>query len=88
MSTTKTKESAKTPLPSMDEAMDAVMTKPAITLAELAVLTGTSLATTQRHALTNTLPEPIRTARIGQRWIVPSAGVRRMLELDAEQVAS
>lgn len=88
MSKTSKGDADKPKLPSLDEALEAVTTHPVITLAELAVLTGTSLATAQRHAATGTLPEPIRTARIGQRWIIPSAGVRKLLEMEPEQVSA
>ncbi|BBX35984.1 helix-turn-helix domain-containing protein [Mycolicibacterium mageritense] len=69
-------------LPSMDAALEAVKTSPAISLAELAVLTGVSLATAQRHAAAGDLPSPLRVVRMGQRWIVPSVHVRELLGLE------
>lgn len=66
----------------MDAALEAVTNSPAISLAELAVLTGVSLATAQRHAAAGDLPSPLRVVRMGQRWIVPSVHVRELLGLE------
>lgn len=70
--------------PTAAEAMERLMNVPAIDLIDLAVLTGVSTATVHRHAAEGKLPVP--TARIGQRWIVPSAPVRKFLKI--EEVAA
>lgn len=69
-------------LPTMDAALESVKNSPAITLAELAVLTGVSLATAQRHAAKDDLPSPLTVVRMGQRWIVPSVHVRELLGIE------
>lgn len=56
-----------------------VLSQPAIDLNDLAALMGVSVSTVQRAAARDDLPVP--TARIGQRWIVPSAPVRELLRL-------
>lgn len=70
----------KRPLPSVDDATRRVMTQPAVGLADVAALLGVSHATVQRQAAAGTLP--VKTVRIGQRWIVTSASVREMLDLE------
>lgn len=78
MSRTATKAADR--LPSPEQAMERLMGFPAITLSDLAVLMGVGLSTVQRAAAGGTLDVP--TARIGQRWVIPSAPVRKMLQLD------
>lgn len=86
MTVAKTKKGAALPNkkrlhpPTPAEAMERLMTVPAIDLIDLAVLTGVSTSTVQRHAAEDKLPVP--TARIGQRWIVPSAPVRKLLKIE------
>lgn len=63
-----------------DDAMSRVMNNAAIDLADLAVLMGVHVSTLQRAANNNDLPVPI--ARVGQRWIIPSAPVRQLLHLN------
>lgn len=67
-------------LPSKEDATRRVLTDPAISLADLAAITGVSLATVHRQVAANALP--VKTVRIGQRWIVTSASVREMLDLE------
>lgn len=64
----------------VEEALDRVRSQPAIDLADLAVLTDVHVSTVQRAAARGDLPVPV--ARMGQRWIVPSAPVREMLHLE------
>lgn len=64
----------------VEEALDRVRSQPAIDLADLAVLTDVHVSTVQRAAARGDLPVPV--ARLGQRWIVPSAPVREMLHLE------
>ncbi|WP_459953101.1 helix-turn-helix domain-containing protein [Mycobacterium avium] len=59
---------------------------PAISLADLAAITGVSLATVHRQVAANALP--VKTVRIGQRWIVTSASVRDMLDLEPVKVSA
>lgn len=73
--------------PTMEQAMHSLLTKPAITLREFSVLVGTSHSTTQRHAAAETLPSQVKTVKIGQRWIIPSVGVRELLGI-AEATAT
>lgn len=68
--------------PTMEEAMEAVRTMPALTIAEAAVLMRVSTATALRRAAKGDLPAPVTAARLGQRWIVPSAGVRAFLGIE------
>ncbi|MCB1258509.1 MAG: hypothetical protein KDB26_15465 [Microthrixaceae bacterium] len=85
MPVTKTKKGSAAPNkkrlhpPTPAEALERLMTAAAIDLIDLAVLTGVSTSTVQRHAAEDKLPVP--TARIGQRWIVPSAPVRKLLQI-------
>ncbi len=58
-----------------------LMDQPAIDLADLSILMGVSVSTAQRQAAKGSLPVPV--ARIGQRWIVPTVPVRKLLHLDA-----
>lgn len=74
------KKRSHTPTPA--EAMNRLMTVAAIDLIDLAVLTGVSTSTVQRHASEGKLPVP--TARIGQRWIVPSIPVRKLLMIEED----
>lgn len=67
--------------PTMDEAMTRLKEAPVIDLADLAVLTGVSMSTIHRQVNDDRLPVP--TARIGQRWIVPTAPVREWLKVSA-----
>lgn len=62
------------------DALERVRSQPAIDLADLAVLTDVHVSTIQRSAARGDLPVP--SARIGQRWIVPSAPVRELLHLE------
>lgn len=70
----------KRPLPSVDDATRRVMTQPAVGLADVAALLGVSLATVQRQAAAGTLP--VRTVRIGQRWIATSKSVQELLDIE------
>lgn len=63
-----------------DDATRRVLEQPAIDLADLALLMGVSISTVQRAAARDDLPVP--TARVGQRWIVPSQPVRELLHLN------
>lgn len=65
--------------PTVEDATARVIGQPAIDLADLAVLTGVHVSTLQRSATRGDLPVP--SARIGQRWIIPSAPVRELLHL-------
>lgn len=64
----------------VEEALGRVRSQPAIDLADLAALTDVHVSTVQRAASRGDLPVPV--ARMGQRWIVPSAPVRELLHLD------
>lgn len=64
----------------VDEALQRVKNQPAIDLADLAALTDVHVSTVQRAAARGDLPVPV--ARMGQRWIVPSAPVRELLHLE------
>lgn len=66
-------------LPTVEDATQRVMTQPAITLSDLASLLGVSMPTLHRHLSKGALP--VKTARIGQRWIVVSASVRELLDM-------
>ena len=68
-------------------ALHRVMTRPAIDMTDLAVLTGVHYSTLRRKAISDDgLPYPLTASRIGQRWVIPSVGVRKMLGLgDAQQ---
>lgn len=66
---------------SVQDATRRVLTQPAIDLHDLALLMGVSMSTVQRAAARDDLPVP--TARVGQRWIVPSQPVRELLHLGA-----
>lgn len=65
----------------VEEALGRVRSQPAIDLADLATLTDVHVSTVQRAAARGDLPVPV--ARMGQRWIVPSAPVRELLHLEA-----
>lgn len=67
---------------SVAAAVERVMTLPAVDLVDLALVTGVSVATIQRHAGKGELPVPA--SRIGQRWVIPSAPVRALLHLDSD----
>ncbi|OKH71948.1 hypothetical protein EB73_09725 [Mycobacterium sp. SWH-M3] len=79
MAATKTKKRAVAP--TREEAMARLKEAPVIDLADLAVLTGVSMSTIHRQVSGEKLPVP--TARIGQRWIVPTAPVREWLKVSA-----
>ncbi|MBN7483728.1 hypothetical protein [Mycobacteroides abscessus] len=64
----------------VEEALGRVRSQPAIDLADLATLTDVHVSTVQRAAARGDLPVPV--ARMGQRWIVPSAPVRELLHLE------
>lgn len=65
--------------PTVAEATERVMTQAAIDLSDLAVLLNVGLSTTQRAAARGDLP--VRMTRLGQRYVIPSAGVRELLGL-------
>lgn len=65
--------------PTVEDATARVIGQPAIDLADFAVLAGVHVSTLQRAATRGDLPVP--SARIGQRWIIPSAPVRALLHL-------
>ncbi|MCB1257112.1 MAG: helix-turn-helix domain-containing protein [Microthrixaceae bacterium] len=79
---TKTDAKRERRLPTVEEATERAMTLPAITLSDLAVLTGVGVSTVQRAAVKGTLDVPA--ARIGQRWIIPSAPVRELLRMNVK----
>lgn len=67
-------------------ALHRVQTRAAIDLADLALLTGVHYSTLRRQADAGDLP--VDAARIGQRWVIPSAPVRKMLCLEEVSRAS
>jgi len=81
-----TKTAPKRRMPSKEEARRRVMTDPAITLADLAALMGVSLATVHRQVTAEALP--VKTVRIGQRWIATSKSVRELLDIDLPEKVS
>jgi hypothetical protein len=85
MGATKKKKPASSQVPTVAEAKARLMSQAAIDMADLAVLIGVHPATAQRSANRGDLP--VRTARVGQRWIVPSAPVKELLGLNADGAA-
>ena len=75
----------KRPLPTVAEAQERLMTQAAIDLYDFSVLMNVSLSTTPRAAARGDLP--VRMARLGQRYVIPAAGVRELLGLNAEGAA-
>lgn len=71
----------------LEQARSRVLSKPAVDLVDLALLTGTSISTINRAARAGELPVP--STRIGQRWVIPSAPVRELLHMaDAPEKVS
>lgn len=66
--------------PSLAAAMQRLKENPAIDLADFAVITGIGVSTAQRQAAQDRLPVPV--VRIGQRWIIPTPAVRKMMQVD------
>ncbi|KAA1430090.1 helix-turn-helix domain-containing protein [Mycolicibacter arupensis] len=74
------KESKPTKAEAIAAALDRVMTAPAVDLVDLSLVMGVAVSTVQRHAVAGDLPVPV--ARLGQRWIVPTAPLREFLRLE------
>lgn len=72
--------------PSKEEARRRALEDDAITLADLAALMNLSPATVQRQAAKGTLP--VKTLRVGTRWIVVAASVREALNLSPAKAGS
>lgn len=69
-------------VPSREEALERLQTAAAIDLADFAALTGTAISLLYKLAnQEDTKPGsfPVTIRRIGQRWIIPTAGVREFL---------
>jgi hypothetical protein len=76
-----TKAARPTPkLPTVEEAKRRAITQTAIDMVDLAVLMNVHPATAVRAAARDDLPVPA--TRIGQRWVIPTAGVRALLGLE------
>lgn len=78
-------KSASSQFPTVEEARARLMSQAAIDMVDFAVLIGVHPSTAQRSANRGDLP--VRTARVGQRWIVPSEPVKQLLGLNAEGAA-
>lgn len=61
-------------------ALERVMKQAAIDMRDVSLLSGVHISTIQRAAQRGELPFPV--ARIGQRYVIPSAPVRAFLHLD------
>jgi len=57
---------------------DAWRDRPTVTITEAAEILGIGVSTAYRAARAGTMPR----VRIGGRWVVPSAALERILELD------
>lgn len=64
----------------MDEAMTTLRTQLVISLVELAVLLG--VPTPVAHDMVTQEDSPVRLARIGHRWIVPTIPIRELLGIE------
>lgn len=79
MDNTQKKDKKPTKVQALAAAVERVMSTPAVDLTDLALVMGVSVSTAQRHAAAGDLPVP--TARIGQRWIIPTAPLRAFLRV-------